>query len=77
MPGRGPTTFQKRQKEQARKEKREEKLARRHQKKNSAASGDSSNGPLNDVESDDLGIERNSAGTDDLRPLGPDSPASE
>jgi hypothetical protein len=33
MPGRGPTTFQKRQKEQARKEKREEKLARRLQKK--------------------------------------------
>jgi hypothetical protein len=33
MPGRGPQTFKKRQKEQERKEKRAEKLARRHQKK--------------------------------------------
>ncbi|HUS05950.1 MAG TPA: hypothetical protein VMZ52_06635 [Bryobacteraceae bacterium] len=33
MAGRGATTFQKRQKEQSRKEKREEKLARRLQRK--------------------------------------------
>ena len=33
MPGRGPQTFKKRQKEQERKEKRAEKLARRQQKK--------------------------------------------
>lgn len=33
MAGRGATTFQKRQKEQMRKEKREEKLARRLEKK--------------------------------------------
>ena len=33
MPGRGPQTFKKRQKEQERKEKRAEKLARRHQRK--------------------------------------------
>lgn len=33
MAGRGATTFQKRQKEQNRKEKREEKLARRQQRK--------------------------------------------
>ena len=33
MAGRGATTFQKRQKEQNRKEKREEKLAKRAQKK--------------------------------------------
>jgi hypothetical protein len=33
MAGRGAPTFQKRQKEQLRKEKREAKLARRHQKK--------------------------------------------
>jgi hypothetical protein len=39
MPGRGPTTFQKRQKEQQRKEKREEKLARRHQKKIAGSDG--------------------------------------
>lgn len=36
MAGRGATTFQKRQKEQMRKEKREEKLARRLQKKDSS-----------------------------------------
>jgi len=33
MAGRGTTTFQKRQKEQLRKEKRDEKLARRQQRK--------------------------------------------
>lgn len=60
MPGRGPTTFQKRQKEQARKEKREEKLARRHQKKNSTAGG-ADNG---DVQLDEFGNERASADTD-------------
>ncbi|MBV8707869.1 MAG: hypothetical protein JO182_15250 [Acidobacteriaceae bacterium] len=33
MPGRGPQTFKKRQKEQERRERREEKLARRRQRK--------------------------------------------
>jgi hypothetical protein len=73
MPGRGPTTFQKRQKEQARKEKREEKLARRHQKKNSAASGASDND--NDTQLDDLGIERGPAETDEPGPVGQESPS--
>jgi hypothetical protein len=34
MPGRGPQTFKKRQKEQQRKEKQEEKMARRLARKN-------------------------------------------
>ena len=34
MPGRGPQTFKKRQKEQERKERRQEKLAKRLAKKN-------------------------------------------
>ncbi len=34
MPGRGPQTFKKRQKEQQRKEKQQEKMARRLQRKN-------------------------------------------
>jgi hypothetical protein len=47
MAGRGATTFQKRQKEQARKEKRDAKIARRQQKKNDA--GHSSEAPLDDA----------------------------
>lgn len=70
MPGRGPTTFQKRQKEQARKEKREEKLARRHQKKKSGPEGAANN----DVE---LDAERDSTEADDLGPLGHDSIAND
>lgn len=69
MPGRGPTTFQKRQKEQARKEKREEKLARRHQKKNSAANG----GDTDDIQLDEFGNERSPADADNAEPLGQDS----
>jgi len=64
MPGRGPTTFQKRQKEQARKEKREEKLARRHQKKKAGAEGEANN----ENELDGLGIEQPSEGTDEGGP---------
>jgi hypothetical protein len=63
MPGRGPTTFQKRQKEQARKEKREEKLARRHQKKKIGAEGAANT----DSEPDNLGD------TEGLEQLGNDS----
>ena len=73
MPGRGPTTFQKRQKEQARKEKREEKLARRHQKKNSAANGAGND----DTQLDEFGNERGSADTDHAEPLGQDSSAND
>lgn len=73
MPGRGPTTFQKRQKEQARKEKREEKLARRHQKKNSEANGSVSD----DTELDDLGIDRSPVNVDDVGPLGRNSSSNE
>ena len=40
MAGRGPQTFQKRQKEQARKEKQEEKRARRMQRKLEPAEGE-------------------------------------
>jgi hypothetical protein len=71
MPGRGPTTFQKRQKEQARKEKREEKLARRHQKKKAGAESDSEN------ESDVLDLERPTADGDDAGPLGSESAATD
>ena len=58
MPGRGPTTFQKRQKEQARKEKREEKLARRHQKKAAGAHGSATDeSPLDETGTEDSGAE--------------------
>lgn len=38
MPGRGPQTFKKRQKEQQRKEKQQEKMAKRLQRKDEPAS---------------------------------------
>ena len=40
MPGRGPQTFKKRQKEQQRKEKQEEKMARRLARKNEPPGSD-------------------------------------
>ena len=67
MPGRGPTTFQKRQKEQARKEKREEKLARRLQKKNSTESDVADDSILQD-----LGIERTPVDVNQVGPLAHD-----
>ena len=39
MPGRGPQTFKKRQKEQERKERQQEKMAKRLQRKAERASG--------------------------------------
>ena len=39
MPGRGPQTFKKRQKEQERKERQQEKMAKRLQRKNEEPSG--------------------------------------
>jgi hypothetical protein len=39
MPGRGPQTFKKRQKEQERKERQQEKMAKRLQRKAEKASG--------------------------------------
>ncbi|MFL6414514.1 MAG: hypothetical protein ACJ74Y_02450 [Bryobacteraceae bacterium] len=69
MPGRGPTTFQKRQKEQARKEKREEKLARRHQKKKAGIGAEN--------ESDGLDVENPAAEGDDTGPLGSESVAND
>ena len=40
MPGRGPQTFKKRQKEQERKERQMEKMARRHARKDAPRSSD-------------------------------------
>jgi hypothetical protein len=40
MPGRGPQTFKKRQKEQQRKERREEKMAKRLNRKAEGSQGD-------------------------------------
>jgi hypothetical protein len=68
MPGRGPTTFQKRQKEQARKEKREEKLARRHQKKKAEGNGTE----ITDAELEGLGVQP-SDDADGVAPQGHDS----
>jgi hypothetical protein len=73
MPGRGPTTFQKRQKEQARKEKREEKLARRLQKK---ASG-GNDVVDDDAQLDDLGIDRSPVNVEDVGPLGQGSSSND
>ena len=42
MPGRGPQTFKKRQKEQERKERQQEKFAKRMQRKAEKASGEGS-----------------------------------
>jgi hypothetical protein len=51
MPGRGPQTFKKRQKEQQRKEKQEEKMARRLARKNAPPGSDGDGENLNDAES--------------------------
>ena len=52
MPGRGPQTFKKRQKEQQRKESQEEKMAKRLARKNEPPSADSPEDELTGHESD-------------------------
>lgn len=52
MPGRGPQTFKKRQKEQERKERQQEKMAKRLQRKVERANGGGSK--LDDMIADDL-----------------------
>ena len=51
MPGRGPQTFKKRQKEQQRKEKQEEKMARRLARKNAPPGSEDADGE-NSLETD-------------------------
>jgi hypothetical protein len=51
MPGRGPQTFKKRQKEQQRKEKQEEKMARRLARKNAPPGTDTDADNLIETES--------------------------
>ncbi len=46
MPGRGPQTFKKRQKEQERKERQQEKFAKRLQRKTERATGSSTDDEL-------------------------------
>lgn len=50
MPGRGPQTFKKRQKEQQRKERSQEKFAKRLQRKAERASGSSGSGPDDSID---------------------------
>jgi hypothetical protein len=54
MPGRGPQTFKKRQKEQQRKERQEEKMAKRLARKNGVPAGDDADGQNEESESLDL-----------------------
>ncbi len=52
MPGRGPQTFKKRQKEQQRKERQEEKMARRLARKNEPPAADTDGENMVETESD-------------------------
>jgi hypothetical protein len=57
MPGRGATTFEKRQKEQNRKEKRQDKLARRLQRKQDTTDRPGGGPPIEGVD-DDTSLDR-------------------
>jgi hypothetical protein len=70
MAGRGPTTFQKRQKEQQRKEKRLNKLARREERRLNPPSDDPDN---DDLDIDDL--DRDDDETTDSEDAEVDSPS--
>ena len=50
MPGRGPQTFKKRQKEQQRKERSQEKFAKRLQRKAERAAGSTSSEPDDSID---------------------------
>lgn len=54
MPGRGPQTFKKRQKEQERKERQQEKMAKRLQRKAERAAGISPEHEHDDSSAEDL-----------------------
>ncbi len=64
MPGRGPQTFKKRQKEQERKERQQEKMARRLQRKNEK----SSESPVEDSDQIEMHPEGESESDDSLVP---------
>ena len=56
MPGRGPQTFKKRQKEQERKERQQEKMAKRLQRKNEEPSNPSDDILWPDAEENGVGL---------------------
>jgi hypothetical protein len=56
MPGRGPQTFKKRQKEQQRKEKQEEKMAKRLARKNEPPGSDTDGEDSTETESGESAV---------------------
>jgi hypothetical protein len=71
MPGRGPQTFKKRQKEQQRKERQEEKMAKRLARKNEPPAADTDGETVTEAESDSPGgNDSEQPGTEALRSAG-------
>jgi len=71
MPGRGPQTFKKRQKEQQRKERQEEKMARRLARKNEPPAADTDAEIVSEGEGDShAGSDTDQPGTEGLRSVG-------
>jgi hypothetical protein len=71
MPGRGPQTFKKRQKEQQRKERQEEKMAKRLARKNEPPAADTDGETGVEGESDSTGgSDTEQPGVEGLRSVG-------
>jgi hypothetical protein len=71
MPGRGPQTFKKRQKEQQRKERQEEKMARRLARKNEPPAADTEGENMAELDSDSpAATESEQPATEGLRSVG-------
>jgi len=71
MPGRGPQTFKKRQKEQQRKERQEEKMARRLARKNEPPAADTDGENMAEPEGDSPGAnDTEQPSTEGLRSVG-------
>jgi hypothetical protein len=71
MPGRGPQTFKKRQKEQQRKERQEEKMAKRLARKNEPPAADNDGETMSEGEGDSHAAnDTDQPGTDGLHSVG-------
>jgi hypothetical protein len=71
MPGRGPQTFKKRQKEQQRKERQEEKMAKRLARKNEPPAADTDGEIVAETEGDShTGSDTEHPGGEGLRSVG-------
>jgi len=71
MPGRGPQTFKKRQKEQQRKERQEEKMAKRLARKNEPPAADTDEEIVSESEGESHATgDTDQPGTEGLRSVG-------